>query len=134
MKWPIILAVSPAGILMGIFLVLGIGSPGVQVVLWTLFCLATAFWLAQAVLERWLLHAVLIGVIWGALQYLVVFLFFDSFQANNPGMAGVLYHPPFLSLRYWFLISGPFAGLGTGLFLGFFTWMGKWLLGRLRNR
>ena len=123
----IILQTSLFGVFMGIFSVLG-WSQNSQPFIWLFTALTTSFYLYNNLRDFIFIHCIIIGISWGFDCALVMVLFFNTYQLNNPLFVNELLN---ISSSYprTILIA---IGLSAGIFSGFLIYIPIYILKKLK--
>jgi hypothetical protein len=134
MKWPLVLALSGFGLVMGIATVFVI-PPNLEPLFWLAIFVVCAVVIARVATGRFFLHGLLVSLvnsIWITTAHVI---FFDTYLANHPQEAAMSAsmplgdHPKLLMT-----IMGPIIGAVSGVVLGLFAVVAAWLLGRRAHR
>ena len=112
---------------MGIFSVLG-WSQNSQPFIWLFTALTTSFYLYNNLRDFIFIHCIIIGISWGFDCALVMVLFFNTYQLNNPLFVNELLN---ISSSYprTILIA---IGLSAGIFSGFLIYIPIYILKKLK--
>jgi hypothetical protein len=124
MNWTIILLLASFGLVMGLLSINGY-TQKIEPFLWLVFGIITAFLLSRNIDNKPLLHALLIGLLWGVLNGVSQSAFFDQYLTNNPNLQERFKQSTFIQPRWLVLITGPIAGLMTGILVAGLTWLFK---------
>lgn len=120
MNWFLIFVLAAFGLIMGLLSVKGL-TQRLEPFLWLLFGLISALILSRHLAYRPFLHAFAIGMLWGILNGLIQFSFFDEYLANNPLSRAGFKRMTFISPKVFVLAAAPVIGAASGLVLGGLT-------------
>jgi hypothetical protein len=132
MNWPLVLALSGFGLVMGIATVFVI-PPNLEPLFWLVIFVFCAIVIARVATQRVFLHGLAVGLVNSVWITATHVLFFETYLTNHPQEAAMSATMPMGSQpRLLMMIMGPIIGAISGVVLGLFALVAAWLLGRGR--
>jgi hypothetical protein len=132
MNWPLVLALSGFGLVMG-FATVFVIPPNLEPLFWLVIFVFCAIVIARVAAQKVFLHGLAVGLansVWITATHV---LFFETYLANHPQEAAMSASMPMGSEpRLLMTIMGPIIGAISGVVLGLFALVAAWLMGRGR--
>ncbi len=123
-RWQVIAALLLVPLLMGVLSLFGL-TQGIEPYLWLGFSALAGFILSRHEQQRLLIHAMIIGVLWGIANGAIQTTFFSQYLYSNPEMADEFRSVTFMNPRALPVLGGVIPGLMTGMIIFGVAW--AWL-------